>query len=82
MTSCINNSFHLFLGNLASQKPPAKCKGLLSCLLTVTPEADFDTDSEYRRVSVQISVLFVVCFSFMVSYLLTRTQFGLCFPFQ
>ncbi|NXW42305.1 KLH29 protein, partial [Nyctiprogne leucopyga] len=37
--------------NLASQKPPAQCKVLLSCLLTVTPEADFDTDSGYRRVT-------------------------------
>ncbi|NXB57990.1 KLH29 protein, partial [Struthidea cinerea] len=35
--------------NLAFQKSSAKCKGLLSCLLTVTPEADFDTDSGYRR---------------------------------
>ncbi|KAM6081514.1 kelch-like protein 29 isoform 3-T5 [Chlamydotis macqueenii] len=41
-------------GNLASQKPPAKCKGLLSCLLTVTPEADFDTDSGYRRASSRV----------------------------
>ncbi|KAJ7395216.1 hypothetical protein BTVI_157713 [Pitangus sulphuratus] len=40
-------------GNLASQKSSAKCKGLLSCLLTVTPEADFDTDSGYRRGSGQ-----------------------------
>ncbi|NWU37044.1 KLH29 protein, partial [Hylia prasina] len=35
--------------NLASQKSSAKCKGLLSCLLTVTPEADFDTDCGYHR---------------------------------
>ncbi|NXH90127.1 KLH29 protein, partial [Edolisoma coerulescens] len=35
--------------NLASQKSSAKCKGLLSCLLTVTPEADFDTGSGHRR---------------------------------
>ncbi|KAJ7412145.1 hypothetical protein WISP_98690 [Willisornis vidua] len=37
------------VGNLASQKSSAKCKGLLSCLLTVTPEVDFGTDSGYRR---------------------------------
>ncbi|NXJ45685.1 KLH29 protein, partial [Spizaetus tyrannus] len=40
--------------NLASQKPPAKCKGLQSCLLTVTPEADFDTDSGYHRASSRV----------------------------
>ncbi|NXA81625.1 KLH29 protein, partial [Thryothorus ludovicianus] len=40
--------------NLASQKSSAKCKGLLSCLLTVTPEADFDTDCGYRRVSSRV----------------------------
>ncbi|NXA49220.1 KLH29 protein, partial [Nothocercus julius] len=37
--------------NLASQKPPAKCKGLLSCLLTVTPEAGFNTDSGHHKAS-------------------------------
>ncbi|NXH25654.1 KLH29 protein, partial [Myiagra hebetior] len=40
--------------NLASQKSSAKCKGLLSYLLTVTPEADFDRDSGYRRVSSRV----------------------------
>ncbi|NWU08861.1 KLH29 protein, partial [Cephalopterus ornatus] len=40
--------------NLASQKSSAKCKGLLSCLLTVTPEADFDTDSGYHRASSRV----------------------------
>ncbi|TRZ22535.1 hypothetical protein HGM15179_004581, partial [Zosterops borbonicus] len=35
--------------NLASQKSSAKCKGLLSCLLTVTPEADLDSDCGYRK---------------------------------
>ncbi|NXM92857.1 KLH29 protein, partial [Oenanthe oenanthe] len=35
--------------NLASQKSSAKCKGLLSCLLTVTPEADFDPECGYHR---------------------------------
>ncbi|NWH84538.1 KLH29 protein, partial [Aegithalos caudatus] len=40
--------------NLASQKSSAKCKGLLSCLLTVTPEADFDTDCGYHRVSSRV----------------------------
>ncbi|NXA37598.1 KLH29 protein, partial [Eudromia elegans] len=49
-----NNSFQLFLGNLASQKPPAKCKGLLSCLLTVTPEAGFNTDSGHHKASSRV----------------------------
>ncbi|NXM26651.1 KLH29 protein, partial [Oxyruncus cristatus] len=40
--------------NLASQKSSAKCKGLLSCLLTVTPEAFFDTDSGYCRASSRV----------------------------
>ncbi|NXL94632.1 KLH29 protein, partial [Alectura lathami] len=40
--------------NLASQKPPAKCKGLLSCSLTVAPKADFDTGSGYHRASSQV----------------------------
>ncbi|NXN05972.1 KLH29 protein, partial [Sylvia borin] len=40
--------------NLASQKSSAKCKGLLSPLLTVTPEAGFDTDCGYRRVSSRV----------------------------
>ncbi|XP_067150944.1 kelch-like protein 29 isoform X2 [Apteryx mantelli] len=41
-------------GNLASQKPPAKCKGLLSCLLTVTPEAGFNTDSGHHKASSRV----------------------------
>ncbi|NWI11055.1 KLH29 protein, partial [Crypturellus soui] len=40
--------------NLASQKPPAKCKGLLSCLLTVTPEAGFNTDSGHHKASSRV----------------------------
>ncbi|CAM2112259.1 unnamed protein product [Caretta caretta] len=42
-------------GSLVSQKPPAKCKGLLSCsLLTVLPEIVFDTDSGNRKASSRV----------------------------
>ncbi|CAM4530395.1 unnamed protein product [Lepidochelys olivacea] len=42
---------HILGCSLVSQKPPAKCKGLLSCsLLTVLPEIEFDTDSGNRKV--------------------------------